>query len=406
MRKRLLTLVACVLLTTILFVNASAIDVNSSISDLSYSIASIDAMTGELLTNLQNMLVGIANDVQMKLASNISLGAPFKTLSISSSLFQSSNESSTILLYPIYCDGNIKYIITAIRINGKYSFTIDTDIAEELDEYVKNKTDNNYVLCVEENDKGYRLFAVEEENETIDLCSSYVIGNTENVTIDYNTCLANSSRASRTVPFYIDKNNILINITQYFTQMQNRSINGDISLSVPTIGQGSYTICWAASTACMTNYINGDSFTAKSIIDDYRSDTGVNTPYSTITYEYFSQTFFKHYFSYSSRYTILENGPLKNFITDSIDDGNPIIMSSYFENDTDYDGTGYHITVLYGYIDTSSDDYVNIRFMDPYGGTSHEGSKRIGYFSSINSFYAYTWGGSSNVRLWKTAIKL
>lgn len=147
----------------------------------------------------------------------------------------------------------------------------------------------------------------------------------------------------------------------------------------------------------MTNYLNSTSFSATGIISDFNTYSGSTVATGYITYTYFRSVFFPYYFPYYNNYTILSNGPTNDFVKNEIDDGDPIIMSAYYSDETDYEGTNYHITVLYGYYEPSSANRLTINFMDPYGGTNHQGSKRTGFFSSLDSYYAYTWGGSSTI---------
>ena len=160
------------------------------------------------------------------------------------------------------------------------------------------------------------------------------------------------------------------------------SVNTDVSLLVPFVSQHppeDSLICWAASIACIGNYLTGKSYTA---VDIAQSLYGTNNYNKSTTMENIGPILHHNYTVYYDYYGY-GKAPSESLLVNNISKGYPVYARWWYEN---RNGTkGYHATVIRGIYQSVNAVFI----MDPEYGFS-VGEKSNGTFTYVSAIVGNT----------------
>ena len=236
------------------------------------------------------------------------------------------------------------------------------------------------IKAVSANDYIYQFSTVfvEEINKNLDALTEFAIIYDAQSCYLYNgvdliklwdTSITVATRVEVTEESLIDAGVVLNSIDinenlEYTSCVSNARTSSIISCNVGFVSQNppSY-LCWAASAACIINYIRGTNHDAITIADNWVGSGDLNRP---LTVGLEDDVLLLHGVYYTYRYQV----PSEPVILRNISDGYPI-LATFFTSDYTW-----HDVVIYGINVLSSRIYI----MDPeYGFTSTPYTEYVGY---------------------------
>lgn len=258
--------------------------------------------------------------------ANLRIGAPVQTYLYVDNVFEPAQE-----MYPVL--GNDKLILWAIQSGDGFQIT-DALVEEvnnsiEMDEPFSIVYDRkNSYLYADNTFTFLGTFAMEEESRSVlDADAVEISSEMETTSLSENTILGYSKGNARAPIYY------------------------ECSVEFVTQNPAS-KMCWAATTACIANYINGTSLTAVQVAQNYYGsdyDHGVSYQDAPIVLG-----------AYGLNYTYQEVVPSANLLLEQIQADYPV-YTSWMSGDISHAVCVYGVAPISGYI------YI----MDPeYGFTS------------------------------------
>lgn len=298
--------------------------------------------------------------------------------------------------FPVIKNNSEVIAVLAVHNSGNgYSCIVNTSLGEIVDEL-----SNKDALLVR---KGMNLYSY--DSNTIQT----LVENDSDLTISLNEIPTEVVSNYCSVADAVQLDNSYIDCSKYaIASKSTRSDSGSLS-NYSVVGQGSYSICWAACIASMYNYLNGYTYSATSLIDSYPDKnlyiyeySGSSTPPATVyyraaTYSNIRQHIFRYYFSNALSYL---NAVTISTIKNTIDSGEPLYISSEASSETDYDDEYYHAVVVYGY--SLSNSTYSIYIMDPYSN-SGSGGYVVGIYENSAPAY-YSLGGTGRTMYFRRAL--
>jgi hypothetical protein len=223
-----------------------------------------------------------------------------------------------------------------------------------------------------------------------DAQSSYLYNGVDLIKLK-DTGITVDARAEVTEVLLIDAGVVLNNIDanydfEYINNVPNARTSSVISCNVSAVLQGNASICWAASAACIINYIQGTSYDAISVAKNWYGNTNYN---QMLPLDDTDNVLARYNIYYSYR----EQEPSEAVILHNIASGYPV-LATFITTDA---YVGWHDVVIYGVNPIASKLYI----MDPtIGFTVATHIEYVGY-----RYYNSTIGEGINLTLYHATCK-
>ncbi len=280
----------------------------------------------------------------------------------------------TRVTFPLILNGELIAFATEFKIQNEVFFQISTMLANEVKDYIDSSSSIAFVY------DRYGCYLYEDGKFKFLFESDMVFDERSVLNLD---------ELNRETLNNIESNNYSqIELLQYTSEIPiSRMPNTRYECAVDKVLQPSGSnICWAACVACISNYVNGTNFTAKSVAKDY---WGNDYDYG-LALNYVADFM---YDSYDLYYTYKNKVPSDSVMTKNIKNDYPILAGFVIDYGSH---TGRHAVVVYG-IDTVK-GYIYI--MNPTNGFDTATATSDGYayytqsgnyLSTFNRSACYQW---------------
>ena len=345
MRKILSTLLAMLMLITMMPLSVMAFEENSSETTAAISLSSQETES----------LISVLNDFEQQKSNlglnnvnfyNLYIGNPIQTYIYKNNTFTESHK-----MYPILEDGTL--VFWAYKQSGKFQLT--TGLTKEVNSLIINKNpfaivydvDKAYAYC---NGEFFLLAVSPHKDNTRSVLNTNNFDEEINLEVSDFTKLSSitfrSSRAGTTYKLDVDF----------------------VSQDLSSLGISTSNICWAASAACIVNYVKGKSLTAVDVAKSHKGSGNFN--------DFLIFTEFPSVIdNYALYYTVKSSLTSDNTVLGNLQSGYPI-ASNWTT------GTYGHTCVIYGINIISGYYYL----MDP----------AVGFTSAVVGSNGYTFVDSSS----------
>lgn len=290
-----------------------------------HSSSSDDEYKQGIISELQK-IESIKHSLQLGDVSfaNLKVSRPINTYILASSGLIESEP-----IYLLIQENTIVAVASEININNEKKYQISTQLVEQLNQEL--------TLCSE--------FALIYDKQ-----NCYIFSNNELELLTASGMISNDRVALSEVVDNLDLEQIHTSALSassdlgYNSSIQTRAIGRYYSCNVSYVTQLPYqNICWAATAACIINYINGTNYTAVDVASNYfLIDFNVPLPHSDI--EELLNTY------YSLGYTYKQQVPSDSVISNNLRNGKPVWGNFISSSGTGHAVTVFGVDILGGYL--------------------------------------------------------